>query len=107
MQCWQPVLQLITNMKSITKVGNQSIKDLFTQIEKQSEILKEIQRRNLFTCYMNAREAAKYLGISERLFNERLKLGVWTSYRVGKRRVFRPCDLDADLEAFKESSRYR
>jgi hypothetical protein len=89
---------------SIEKNHLQVIQD---QLNKQSEILKEIQNKNAATRYLNAREAAAYVGISERLFNERLKLGMWTNYRVGRRRVFRPCDLDADLQAFQEQSRYR
>lgn len=57
--------------------------------------------------YMNAREAANYIGISLRLFNERIKLGMWTSRRIGKRRVFKQSELDTDLNAFKEASRFR
>jgi hypothetical protein len=76
-------------------------------IEAQGKILRELQSNNTATRHLNAREAAKHLGISERLFNERLKVGMWTSYRVGRRRVFRPADLDADLAAFQEKSRYR
>lgn len=87
--------------------ANDILPEIQAQLKKQAEILGEIQNNNAPTRYFNAREAAKYLGISERLFNERLKLGMWTSYRVGRRRVFRPCDLDTDLAAFKEQSRYQ
>ena len=81
--------------------------EIKAQLDEQARLLKEIQTTTASKNYINAREAARYLGISERLFNDRLKNGAWTCYRVGKRRVFRPCDLDGDLEAFKESSRYR
>lgn len=87
--------------------ANDILPEIQSQLRKQADTLREIQNKNAPTRYLNAREASEYLGISARLFNERLKLGFWTSYRVGRRRVFRPTDLDADLEAFKEQSRYR
>jgi hypothetical protein len=80
--------------------------DIQDQLHKQVDVLKKIQNNNFASRYMNAREAAGYIGISERLFNERLKNGMWTSYKIGRRRVFRPCDLDRDLASFQEKSRY-
>ena len=80
---------------------------IHVQLTEQAKILRELQNDKSATRHLNAREAAKYVGISERLFNDRLKVGMWTSYRVGRRRVFRPSDLDADLSAFREHSLYR
>jgi len=93
-------------MQNNTSNHNDVLEVIDTQLSEQEKLLKELQS-NPANRYLNAREAAGYIGISERLFNERLKLGVWTSYRVGRRRVFRPCDLDQDLASFKEQSRYR
>ena len=94
-------------MQNNTSTPQDILPEIQAQLEEQAKILKEIQNKNAATRHLNAREAAAYVGISERLFNERLKLGMWTNYRVGRRRVFRPCDLDADLQAFQEQSRYR
>lgn len=88
-------------------IKNDILPEIQKQLQQQAKILEKIQNQNSATRYVNAREAAEYLGISERLFQERLRLGVWTNYRVGRRRVFRPADLDKDLLAFKEQSKYR
>ena len=88
-------------------IKNDILPEIQKQLQEQAKILAKIQNQNAATRYLNAREASEYLGISERLFQERLKLGVWTNYRVGRRRVFRPADLDKDLSAFKEQSKYR
>jgi hypothetical protein len=77
------------------------------QLEEQSQLLQKIVNNNSPDRHINAREAAEYVGISERLFNERLKLRTWTAFRVGRRRVFRKSELKLDLDAFKENSRYR
>jgi len=88
-------------------IKNDILPEIQKQLHEQAKILEKIENQNAATRYLNAREASAYLGISERLFQERLKLGVWTNYRVGRRRVFKPADLDADLSAFKEQSKYR
>jgi len=94
-------------MQNNARTDNDLQEVICNQLNEQTKLLKELQNNNASSRYLNAREAAGYIGISERLFNERLKLGVWTSYRVGRRRVFRPCDLDKDLASFQEISRYR
>ena len=83
-------------------------KNLPLQIEEAlNRILQEVENNNESDRHINAREAAEYLGISERLFNERLKLRMWTAFRIGRRRVFRKSELNLDLDAFRENSRYR
>jgi hypothetical protein len=80
-------------------------------LTKLNDAIKSVQLRldsiSTREHYMNARQAAAYIGISVRLFNERIKLGMWTCHRVGRRRVFRKSEIDADLDAFKEESRFR
>ena len=83
-------------------MNTEILTSILSQLENNTEALKKIQSSIAIEHYLNAREAAEYIGISERLFNEQLKLGMWTSYRVGRRRVFKASDLDADLQKTKE-----
>ena len=89
------------------KTSNDILQQIRAQLDRQATILHRLQKQHDPQRHLNATEAAEYIGISPRLFNERLKLGMWTNMRIGRRRVFRPSELDADLDAFKERSRYR
>lgn len=83
------------------------ITDLYRKVEMLEKSISILAETTSATRYMNAREAAKYIGISERLFNSHLSEGTWTNIRIGRRRVFRPCDIDKDLDATKELSIYQ
>ena len=84
-----------------------TIKQLAAQLEKQDAALAQLQKLHDPDRHLNAEEAAAYVGVSTRHFLERVKLGVFHYFKVGRRKVFRRSELDADLDAFKASSRYR
>jgi excisionase family DNA binding protein len=84
-----------------------TIEKLAAQLEKLDVALAKLQKRNDPDCHMNAKEAAAYVGVSVRHFHEQVRLGKFRPIKVGRRKVFRRSDLDADLDIFKAPSHYR
>jgi excisionase family DNA binding protein len=77
-----------------------TLRKLETLLHENKQLLQEIKDRIPET-YFNAKEAAEYLGISDRLFNYHLAQGHWKNYKVGRRRLYRLRDLDSDMDKFK------
>jgi excisionase family DNA binding protein len=94
-------------MQDKANTSKDSVSALEAKVDLLIKLTQESQSSRKEDGYIDAKEAAAYLRISEGLFNKRLSAGVWTSYKIGRRRVFRQDDLDKDLAKFKELSKIR
>ena len=78
--------------------------------EKLDEILALLfEGRSTKRSPMNMKEAAEYTKCSLSTFQKEFREGIWTAIRIKGRGhpKFLPEDLDKDMAAWKELSRYR
>jgi len=55
--------------------------------------------------YISVAEAAEASGLGIATIKRRLSAGDIRSYKIGRRRVIRPAELEADLEALHDQER--
>lgn len=53
--------------------------------------------------YMDSKRAAEYLGVSTRFFQDLRRLGYVSGIKLRGRVLFRPSDLDQQVDRFKET----
>lgn len=82
-------------------------KELLDKLEQIHDLVLENQSSTSST--MNMTEAAKYTGRSRRTFQKEFREGIWTAIRVKGtgHPKFLAEDLNKDMAAWKELSRYR